>query len=189
MDIYVTKEINHIRLHYISRYAAGSIPAENPTQLIAAIEEVCGAGSYCVYRKGIDNKAEVVFDPNGKYNHLTKITYFQQGVKSEVIERARDVAKELWGDIPEMKIGWMEDQCKTYIEEEPSECGERRPQKGDVLIATDPCVMESSGKSALNVGEEYTVIFSAQTLFTVESNVDTHHMFGFDDYKDFFRFK
>ena len=53
-----------------------------------------------------------------------KITYWQQGIKTDVIEIVRKVMETAFGDIPETKIGWLEDQCRSYIEDLPEE--ERR---------------------------------------------------------------
>ena len=119
-SVYLTNEGTYLRLHYSSRYAAGSSPVKTPQELVEAIEDICGKGSYCLYYRSKEfpkgyPKAVDYFDRE-KYPNLPTITYWQQGVKTDVIEQCREVARELWGDIPEMEIGWLENQCKTYVD-------------------------------------------------------------------------
>ena len=122
MNIYLQNHKNYLALNFESKYASGSIPVSTPQELLEAIEEVCGKGSYCLYKdKGSDYPKSVGYnisqEMQGKF---PTITYWQQGVKTQVIEQARDVAKLVWGDIPEMQIGWLENQCKSYIEDIPN---------------------------------------------------------------------
>lgn len=114
MQIYLKNNQGYLSLHYNSKYATGSIPVNDPQSLIKAIEEVCGRGSYCLYSGKSQTYTEIVV--NGPLD-FKGITYWQQGVKTGVIEQARDVASQVWGNIPEMKIGWIERQCKSYIED------------------------------------------------------------------------
>lgn len=117
MDIYLQNHNGHLQFHFESHYASGSQGIANPQQLVEVIEDVCGKGSFCLY---IDKTAKY---PNTVSYLKTKgywdspITYWQQGVKTQVIEQCRDVAYEVWGDIPEMKIGWLENQCRSYFED------------------------------------------------------------------------
>ena len=60
---------------------------------------------------------------------------------------------------------------------------------GTVLIAKDPCVMEETGKNALIVGKEYPVDYMNTIYFGIKSEVDEKHIFGFDEYKSFFKVK
>ncbi len=95
------------------------MPIRTPQELVDAIEEVCGKGSYCLYKRPTDGSKYPVaigYHDYEKYPNLPKITYWQQGVKTGVIEQCRDVAEKVWGDIPEMEIGWLENQCKTYVD-------------------------------------------------------------------------
>jgi len=119
MNVYLENFNNNLRLHYNSRYASGSIPVNNPQDLIYAIEEVCGKGSYCFFYRPTkpDGYPQVIhYNDYDKYPNLPRLTFWQDGVKTQVIEQARDVAKEVWGDIPEMKIGWLQNQMKTYVD-------------------------------------------------------------------------
>jgi hypothetical protein len=122
MRVELINSKGYLRLDYDSKYASGSIPVNNPNELVKAIEEVCGKGSYCYYYKnpnhpfGYTDRA-VQWELEHKYKHLPSITYWQQGVKTQVIEQAREVAKQVWGGIPEMRIGWLENMCKTYVDD------------------------------------------------------------------------
>lgn len=112
-------EEKYLRLTYQSKYASGSIPINTPKELVDAIEEVCGRGSYCLYFPLTSESRfaeSIAYGDYDKYPNLPRLTYWQQGVKTQVIEQCRKVAETVWGDIPEMKIGWLENQCKTYIE-------------------------------------------------------------------------
>lgn len=122
MNIYLTYEGTHqtkhyFRLNYESKYSTGSIPIKTPQDLITAIEEVCGKGSYCLYTDKTSDYPKAVGYNESKNLTYPTITYWQQGVKTAVIEQCRKVAYEIWGDIPEMKIGWLEKQCQSYIED------------------------------------------------------------------------
>ena len=117
MNIRLIEQEGYLMLEYTSKYAAGGIPVSTPQELVEAIEEVCGKGSYCLYQGKGDEYPKAVDYLISRRINFPKITYWQQGVKTSVIEQARDVAKKVWGDIPEMEIGWLENQCKSYIED------------------------------------------------------------------------
>lgn len=119
MNIYLSLENGYLRLNYENKYASGSIPIENPQDLVEGIEGICGKGSYCLYKgKGEPYpKAVNYLEKKELEGKFPQITFWQQGIKTSVIEQAREVAKELWGDIPEMKTGWLENQCRSYIED------------------------------------------------------------------------
>lgn len=124
LEILEHKGEKYLRLNYESRYAAGSCPINTPEDLVREIENICGKGSYCFYYKPKDfetnpasysDKVINHFDYE-KYPNLPRLTYWQQGVKTQVIEQCREVAEEVWGDIPEMEIGWLENACRTYVD-------------------------------------------------------------------------
>lgn len=121
MEVKLVNTDGYLRLEYQSKYATGSIPVNNPIQLVDAIEDICGKGSFCFYYKnpqhpfGYTDKT-ISHHEYKKYPNLPKLTYWQQGVKTQVIEQCREVAEEVWGDIPEMSIGWLENMCKTYVD-------------------------------------------------------------------------
>lgn len=107
-----------VEIRYNCKYAGGGLYVTTPKELVNAIEELCGKGSYCIYYdkqnpypKAI-NHSEYILYPNAP-----RITYLQQAIKTEVIEYARDEAMKFFGDIPEMEIGWLENQCKTFVED------------------------------------------------------------------------
>ncbi len=119
MNVYLENIGGSLRFYYQSRYATGSMPVNTPQELVDRIEEVCGKGSYCFYRRPADgSKYPAVIDYHEyiNYTDLPRLTYWQQGVKTGVIEQCREVAKEVWGRIPEMGIGWLEDQCTTFVD-------------------------------------------------------------------------
>lgn len=118
MNIYLKEyEGKYLELRYDSKYSSGAIGITTPAELVKAIEEVCGKGSYCLYEgKGQEYPKAVDYFKSKDLVYPT-ITYWQQGVKTQVIEQCRDIAEKIWGDIPEMRIGWLEDQCKSYIED------------------------------------------------------------------------
>lgn len=119
-----------ISINYRSKYATGGshgFTKDNIPDIIKEIEDLCGKGSYCLYSR--DNKTAYgspEYIPYLKSRHINypKITYWQQGIKTDVIEIVRKVMETAFGDIPETKIGWLEDQCRSYIEDLPEE--ERR---------------------------------------------------------------
>jgi hypothetical protein len=121
MNVQLINQNGYLQLEYESKYATGSIPVDSPQQLVDAIEEICGKGSYCFYYKnpkhpfGYTDRV-ISYNEYKNYTSLPKITYWQQGVKTQVIEQCRDVAMEVWGNIPEMSIGWLENMCKTYVD-------------------------------------------------------------------------
>jgi hypothetical protein len=119
MNIYLTYENDYLCLNYESKYASGSIPVETPQDLVRAIEEVCGKGSYCLYKGKGEEYPEVVnyLETKELEGKFPQITFWQQGVKTSVIEQAREVAREKWGNIPEMRIWWLQNQCRSYIED------------------------------------------------------------------------
>lgn len=111
MNVYLQLVHGTLQMVYLSQYASGSIPINNPQELVEVIEEICGKGSYTIY-----NRDGTVDHHNQNHPELPRITYWQQSVKTSVIEQSREVAKAVWGDILEMKIGWLEEQCRTYID-------------------------------------------------------------------------
>lgn len=119
MNIELKNNNGCLYLEYRSKYATGSIPVNTPQDLIEAIEDVCGKGSFCLYHKPkefpLGFPKGVNWEDKKKYN-LPQITFWQQGVKTQVIEQTRDVAQKVWGDIPELKIGWLENMMKTYVD-------------------------------------------------------------------------
>lgn len=121
MEVKLVNQNGNLKLEYDSRYASGSIPVNSPQELVETIEDVCGKGSYCFYYKnpkhpfGYTDKV-IDYLEYKNYQNLPRITYWQQGVKTQVIEQSRDVARRVWGDIPEMEIGWLENMCKTYVD-------------------------------------------------------------------------
>lgn len=117
MNIQLINTNGHLGLEYTSQYASGDIYVNTPQKLVEAIEEVCGKGSYCLYEGKGSQYPKAVDYLISRDLVFPQITYWQQGVKTSVIEQARDVAKEVWGDIPEMEVGWLENQCKSYIED------------------------------------------------------------------------
>jgi hypothetical protein len=120
MNVYLTNDKGYLRLHYQSKYALGSYPINTPEELVRGIEEICGKGSYCFYHRPSEfpmgHAQAIDFSDYSNYPHLPRLSYWQQGVKTSVIEQCRQIAKEVWGDIPEMRIGWLENQCKTYVD-------------------------------------------------------------------------
>jgi len=117
MTIELVNHNGYLQLEYSSRYASGGIPVRSPQELINAIEEVCGRGSFCLYKGKGESFPDAVNYSESKYITYPTITYWQQGVKTQVIEECREVAKKVFGDIPEMEIGWLENQCRSYIED------------------------------------------------------------------------
>lgn len=115
--ITITGEYGIVSLNYHSRYASGGIGTTNVYGLIQAIEELCGKGSYCLY-KGKGDKYPKAISHSDFPDWKPPITYWQQGIKTQVIEEARRVAIQVWGIIPELEIGWMENQCRSYIIDE-----------------------------------------------------------------------
>lgn len=121
MNIQLVNQEGYLRLEYDSKYATGSIPVDSPQKLIDAIENICGKGSYCFYHKnpehpfGYTDKV-ITYQEYEDFPNLPRITYWQQGVKTQVIEQCREVAEKVWGDIPEMEIGWLENMCNTYVD-------------------------------------------------------------------------
>ena len=119
IQIEFTVEHDYIRAHYNSRYASGSIPIQNPQDMVHVIDELCGKGSYCLYEGPKDKYPKAVDYLKSRDIVFPKITYWQQGIKTDVIEQARNAGSQLWGDIEEMEIGWLEHQCQSYIEDLP----------------------------------------------------------------------
>lgn len=117
MNVRLIEQEGYLMLEYTSKYATGGIPVSNPQELVSAIEDVCGKGSYCLYQAKGDKFPKAVDYFISRNINFPKITYWQQGVKTSVIEQAREVAEKVWGDIPEMEIGWLENKCKSYIED------------------------------------------------------------------------
>lgn len=119
MRIYLKNDGNHLRLHFNSKYASGSHPVSNIEDLMSVINQICSEGSFCLYQGKNDlHPKPIDFSLYKKYKgKWPEITYFQQAVKTEVIEQARDVAKEVWGNIPELEGGWLENRLRAYVED------------------------------------------------------------------------
>ncbi len=50
-------------------------------------------------------------------------------------------------------------------------------KKGDVLIATDPCIIVGTDTEALQVGKKYTIQSTSKIGFTVNSEIEDDHYF------------
>jgi len=107
----------YLRLHYSSKYAGGSIPMTSVKEVISTIEDVCGKGSYVLYRNKARKYASAVNYYESSKLSFPKITYWMQGVKTNLIEVARDAMIEAWGESKETEIGWLEKECRSYIED------------------------------------------------------------------------
>lgn len=115
-----------LKLSYDTRYAGGGIyNIQSPQQLVDEIQKLLGKGSFVIRSR---NRLDVHGKPSAIFfaerEGLTKeqiaahtIPYFIQAIKTQVIEQTREVARKVWGDIPEMQCPWMEEQCTTYIED------------------------------------------------------------------------
>ena len=104
-------------VEYTSKYSTGGTPCDDPKQLPRLIDEICGKGSYCLY-KGKDSEYPKAVDYLiSKDLVFPKISYWMQGVKTDLIEEVRNKAEQVWGNIPETRIGWLENQCRSYIED------------------------------------------------------------------------
>ena len=115
----ISMDNKYLILQYSSKYSTGSASVTSPEDLVREIENICGKGSYCLYYRpkefpfGYPKALDYADAQN--YN-LPTITYWQQGVKTGVIEQCRDVARKIWGDIDELKVGWLENMCRTYVD-------------------------------------------------------------------------
>lgn len=105
-----------IEIRYSCKYAGGSTSAKTPKELVECIEDLFGKGSYCLYHRGDKYPKAINFSEYANHSNLPRITYLQQAIKTEVIEYVRDKVEKFFGDIPEMEIGWLENQCKTYVD-------------------------------------------------------------------------
>jgi len=117
--VYVTVEGDHLRIHYESKYATGSCPINSLNDLIREIEHICGVGSYCFYYKPEEYPfgyaKAIEYNEYKAYPNLPRLTYWQQGVKTDVLEEAREAAIKVWGRLPELEIGWLENKLKTFV--------------------------------------------------------------------------
>lgn len=60
---------------------------------------------------------------------------------------------------------------------------------GDVIIAIDECKMKD-GVNCLIIGKEYVIKdFYNKNLFVLESEINSSHLFLFDDFHSFFKIK
>ena len=59
--------------------------------------------------------------------------------------------------------------------------------KGDVLYAIDPCVMEDTGKSSLTVGKAYVVTSCDDDRFWIIDDQEDTHSFTLKNYQEFFQ--
>lgn len=120
MNIYLKNDDGYLRLHYASKYASGSYPIQSIDDLIKSIEDTCGKGSYSFYHKPSDYPKgypkAIKYEDYKLYPNLPRITYWQQGIKTNLIETARNVAREVWGNIPELEIGYLEHVLQTYVD-------------------------------------------------------------------------
>lgn len=66
-------------------------------------------------------------------------------------------------------------------------------RKGTILIATDPCIMEDTGKPSLTIGKEYMVIGYNNDIekyhLCIIDDENEEHYFPIKDYKEFFNIK
>ena len=92
MNVFLENIDGNLRFNYSSEHATGSMYVHTPDDLVKAIEEVCGKGIYCLYRKGLNSQRTVVPFGDENYKIYPTITYWQQGVKTGVIEQSRKVA-------------------------------------------------------------------------------------------------
>lgn len=51
-------------------------------------------------------------------------------------------------------------------------------KKGEVLIATDPCIIVGTDTKALQVGKKYTIQSTSGLGFTVNSEIEEDHDFN-----------
>ena len=52
-------------------------------------------------------------------------------------------------------------------------------KKGDVLIATNPCIIVGTDTKALQVGKKYTIQSTSNIGFTVDSEIEDDHYFTY----------
>lgn len=110
----------YISLRYNSKYAGGEsrgFTKDQIPQIIKEIENLCGKGSYCLYEGKGEKYPKAVDYFESRNLVFPKITYWQQGIKTDVIEQTRNAMQIAFGDIPETEIGWFENQCMSYIED------------------------------------------------------------------------
>lgn len=107
----------YLRLYYNSKYASGSIPIPSVEHVVDAIEDICGKGSFCLYQGKGEQYPKVVDYFEARELSFPKITYWMQGIKTDLIETIRKAMIEAWGESKETEIGWLENQCRSYIED------------------------------------------------------------------------
>lgn len=104
-----------VYLHYNCGATNGSLAAKNVDELLDNIEDIFGKGSYSLYsKKGYRNPEAVPYTQQKELGFVPPVTFFQNAVKTQIIERAYETARNVW---PNVDISYMIDRCKSYVED------------------------------------------------------------------------
>lgn len=57
---------------------------------------------------------------------------------------------------------------------------------GDILTATDPCIMSGSGLPALTVGKKYIILQMSNEHFIIKDDKNDDHWYMSNDWERFF---
>lgn len=117
LEVFGFPEDGVLFVEFNAKYASGTESINNPKDMPQLIDNICGKGSYCLYKGKGSNYPEAIDWHVSKDLVFPKISYWVQGVKTDLIEEVRNKAEQVWGNIPETEIGWLENQCKSYIED------------------------------------------------------------------------
>lgn len=104
----------------------------------------------------------------------------------EIWEGEKCISNTLWNDDKMWTIESAIRSAQRCIDEK---LGEPLIHIGTILVAKDPCVMDSDGQSALIVGKEYPVQSFFRGEFTVSSEIDKNHFFSPNSYNKYFDIK